>query len=87
MSRSIKTAVFILGLLSMICIIARGLTRLAEDAHSLFLLDVPRVWVDEGIEKGVDCLSQNVVMKRALVDTTERNLRPESQRLCCDDSF
>jgi len=51
MLRSIKTAVLILGLLSMICIIARGLTRLAEDAHSLFLLDVPRVWVDEDMEK------------------------------------
>jgi len=51
MLKSVKTAVFILGLLSVICIVARGLTKLVDDPASLFSPDIPRVWVDDEMAK------------------------------------
>jgi hypothetical protein len=47
MLKSAKTAALIVVLLSVICILAHGVTRLVEDPSSVFLPDIPRVWVDD----------------------------------------
>lgn len=51
MLKTVKTAVLMLAVLSVISIIARGLTVIAKDPSSHFVPDIPKVWVDEDMAK------------------------------------
>ena len=51
MLKTVKTAVLILAVLSVISIIAGGLTVIAKDPSSHFVPGIPKVWVDEDMAK------------------------------------